>query len=115
MSRIGPCGVHRGVRSGSRTAGRPDFSEDPLDTGIRPASNPCWGDPGDVADGEVNAHLEIPDHGEAWWPSSERARLLPNRAPDPSKGASDGDAQRPRGGDGPGSGDDDRTRGPRVG
>src|SRR5207249_4419944 len=37
--------------------------------------------PGDVADGKVNTHLEIPDHGEAGWPSSERARLLPNRAP----------------------------------
>ena len=54
--------------------GRPEFSGYPLDTGSRPASNPCLGDPGDAADGEVGAHLDIPDHGEAWWSSSGRVR-----------------------------------------
>jgi hypothetical protein len=49
-----PSGVHRDVRSGTRPTGRPDFSDNPLDTGIRPESNTCSGDPGEVAEGEVN-------------------------------------------------------------
>ena len=32
----------------------------PLDTGIRPESNTCSGGPGEVPDGEVNAHLGNP-------------------------------------------------------
>ena len=60
MFRIGPCGVHRGVRSGTRPAGRPVFSDHPLDTGTRPQSNTYSGEPGEVPNDEVNAHLGNP-------------------------------------------------------
>ena len=38
------------------------FATYPLDTGIRPASNTGSGEPGMIADGEVNAHLENPGY-----------------------------------------------------
>ncbi|HWT82909.1 MAG TPA: hypothetical protein VN648_29350, partial [Candidatus Methylomirabilis sp.] len=60
MSRIGPSGVDRGVRTGIRYAGRPDLSDYLLDKGIRHESNTCSGDPGEVAEGEVNTHLGNP-------------------------------------------------------
>ena len=60
MSRIGPSGVDRGVRTGIRYAGRPDLSDYLLDKGIRHESNTCPGDPGEVADGESDAHLGNP-------------------------------------------------------
>ena len=60
MSRIGPCGVDQGVRSGTRPAGRPVFSDDPLDADIRPESNARSEGPDKVVDGEVNAHLGNP-------------------------------------------------------
>ena len=55
MSGIGPSAVYRGVRSGSRPV-----SVYPLDRGIRPESNTSSGDPSEVADGEVKAHLGNP-------------------------------------------------------
>src|SRR3954470_13107791 len=60
MPGIGPSAVDRGDRSASRPAGRPGFSAYPLDRGIRPASNAGSGDPSEVADGEVKAHLGNP-------------------------------------------------------
>src|SRR3954462_2541285 len=60
MPGIGPSAVYRGGRSASRPAGRPGFSAYPLDRGIRPASNASSGDPSEVADGEVKAHLGNP-------------------------------------------------------
>ena len=62
---IGPSGFHQGVRSGTRPAGRPSCSDYPLDAGIRPASNTCSEDPGEVAEGEVNAHLGNPGSWKA--------------------------------------------------
>lgn len=64
MPGIGPSAVDRGGRSASRPAGRPGFTAYPLDRGIRPASNTGSGDPSEVADGEVKAHLGNPglDH-----------------------------------------------------
>ena len=44
----------------SRPAGRPGFSAYPLDWGILPESNTVSGDPSEVADGEVKAHLGNP-------------------------------------------------------
>ena len=46
-----------------RASGVPDAPISPtypLDTGIRPASNTCSGEPGMIADGQVNAHLGNP-------------------------------------------------------
>ena len=60
MSRIEASGVHRGVRSGIRSAGRPDFSDYPLDTGIPTESDTCSGDTSEVVAGEANAHLGNP-------------------------------------------------------
>ncbi len=47
-------------RTGIRYAGRPDLSNYLLAKGIRPESNMCPGDPGEVADGEIDAHLGNP-------------------------------------------------------
>jgi hypothetical protein len=43
--RIEPCG---GARPSTRPAERPVFTNDPLDTGIRPESNACSEGPGKV-------------------------------------------------------------------
>ena len=64
MSRIGPSGVHRGVRSGTRPTGRPYFSDYPLDTGIRPESNRRSGGPGEVPVGTVSVPLGNPGKHE---------------------------------------------------
>ena len=48
-----------------RASGVPDIPISPnypLDTGIRPASNTCSGEPGMITDGEVNAHLGNPGY-----------------------------------------------------
>ncbi len=54
------------IKAFDRAPGPPDVppcSDYPLDAGIRPASNTCSGDPGEVAEGEVNAHLGNPGSG----------------------------------------------------
>ena len=52
---------HRGsISEFDRASGPPDapiLPTHPLDTSIRPASNRCSGNPGEVADGQVNAYL----------------------------------------------------------
>src|SRR5262245_17862189 len=71
-SGTGPSGVHRGVQSGTRPPDRLDFSDSPLDLGIRAWSNARSRDPGDVTDGVANAHLEnrgphfYPDYPVRW-------------------------------------------------
>ena len=55
-SRRGPSGR----RTGIRLADRSDLADFPLDTGMRPVSNACSGEPGEVPDDEVNAHLGNP-------------------------------------------------------
>jgi hypothetical protein len=57
MPGIGPSAVYRDGRSARRT---PRFLRLPPDRGIRPASNASSGDPSEVADGEVRAHLGNP-------------------------------------------------------
>jgi hypothetical protein len=56
------------VRSWSRRTAkhpaRPVFSNDPLDTGIRPECNACSEGPGKVGDGEVDVHLGNPGLGD---------------------------------------------------
>jgi len=61
MSRIDTSGLDRSVRPGTRSAGHPELSNYPLDTGIWPESNTCSGDPAEVAGSEVNAHLGNPE------------------------------------------------------
>ncbi len=53
-------GGRRGVRSGIRLADRSESRRFSLDTGMRPVSNACSGEPGEVPDDEVNAHLGNP-------------------------------------------------------
>ena len=53
----------RRIRSPRTTSLTPDFSDYPLDAGIRPEFNTCSGDPGEVAEGEVNAHPGNPGSG----------------------------------------------------
>ena len=48
----------------TRPAERPVFSNDPLDTGIRPESNACSEGPGKVGDGEVDVDRGNPGLGD---------------------------------------------------
>ena len=58
-----------------------DFDAYPLDRGNRPESNTSSGDPSEVGDGEVKAHLRNPDRRARAWTRSNRSSYIPAFTP----------------------------------
>src|SRR3954452_6236870 len=72
-SRRGPRGARTGRRLAHRSASRQFF----LDTGNRPESNACSGEPGEVPEDEVNAHLGDP--GQQFQPGLQHVEMMHTR------------------------------------